>query len=158
MNTKTKSFTLSEMLVVLIITAIVVGLAFSVLTLVRKQIVILQTNAEETTKNELLENKLLVDFNKYSSIEVLNENLIQFKNEIDSTSYVILDTYIISNRDTLTSKLHQIDFYYKNKLVEKGRIDAIKVTLEPKKEILKPLFVYKTNDATELNEINLNGL
>lgn len=38
MNNKVKSFTLSELLVVMIITAIVVGMAFSVLRLVQKQI------------------------------------------------------------------------------------------------------------------------
>ncbi|TEB40727.1 hypothetical protein D0809_29130, partial [Flavobacterium circumlabens] len=35
---KVKSFTLSELLIVMIITAIVVGMAFSVLRLVQKQI------------------------------------------------------------------------------------------------------------------------
>ncbi|WP_445456106.1 PulJ/GspJ family protein [Flavobacterium sp. HNIBRBA15423] len=156
MNTKTKSFTLSEMLIVLIITAIVVGLAFSVLSLVRKQIVILQTNAEETTKKELLENKLIVDFNRYSEIKIKEENLFQFKNEVDSVFYTIIDSYIIVNKDTLTNKLHHIDYYYKNALVKNGRIDALKVTLEPKKDVFKTLFIYKTNDATALNEINLN--
>ena len=157
MNNKTKSFTLSEMLVVLIITAIVVGLAFSILTLVRKQIKMLQTSAEETTVNELLESKLLIDFNKYSEISINDDNLIRFKNELDSTFYSIKDNYIISNKDTLANKLNQIDFYYKNRVVNFGKIDALKIILEPKKGILKPIFVYKNNDATELNELNLNG-
>lgn len=157
MNTKIKSFTLSEMLVVLIITAIVVGLAFSVLTLVRKQIVILQTNAAAATKRELLENKLVIDFNTYSDIKIIDKNLLQFKNEMDSTTYNIIDKLIVVKEDTLTSDLYQIAYYYKNVMVEKGRVDAVKITLEPKKEVFKSLFIYKTNDASELNEMNLNG-
>ena len=157
MNNKVKSFTLSEMLVVLVITAIVVGLAFSILTLVRKQIRILQTNAEETTKRELLESKFIIDFNKYSEISINDENLIKFKNELDSTFYTIKDNFIITNNDTIANKLNKIDFYYKNKIITIGRIDALKIVLEPKKGVYRTIFVYRKNDATELNEINLDG-
>lgn len=157
MNNKVKSFTLSEMLVVLVITAIVVGLAFSILTLVRKQIRILQTNAEETTKRELLESKFIIDFNKYSEISINDENLIKFKNELDSTFYTIKDNFIITNNDTIAKKMNKIDFYYKNKIITIGRIDALKIVLEPKKGVYRAIFVYRKNDATELNEINLDG-
>ncbi|MBQ52974.1 MAG: hypothetical protein CMF35_15035, partial [Leeuwenhoekiella sp.] len=43
-KTKLKAFTLSEMLVVLAITAIVVSLAFVILNLVTKQIQLISTN------------------------------------------------------------------------------------------------------------------
>ncbi|VXB36736.1 conserved hypothetical protein [Flavobacterium sp. 9AF] len=158
MNTKTKSFTLSEMLVVLIITAIVVGLAFSVLTLVRKQIFILQTNAEQTTKKELFEYKLNLDCNRYSEIKLLDDNTLLLKSEIDSVLYTFnIPLVVLNNQDTIATNLHEITYFYKNKLVNQGRIDAIKIMIEPKKGIFKPLFIYKTNDATELNDLQTNG-
>ena len=61
MNKKLNSFTLSEMLVVLVITAIVVGLAFSVLSLVRKQVYRLQNDTDKRVQYDLLKNKLFID-------------------------------------------------------------------------------------------------
>jgi Tfp pilus assembly protein FimT len=55
---KLKSFTLSELLIVMIITAIVVGMAFSVLRLVQKQIHTIQTNFDKSSTLALFEQRL----------------------------------------------------------------------------------------------------
>lgn len=158
MKTKVKSFTLSEMLVVLIITAIVVGMAFSVLTLVRKQVNILKLNSEEETEIELLKTKLFIDFNSFSEVNYSENKQIFFKNEIDSTFYIIKDNFIIENLDTLTTKLNSVKIFYKNKIVTQGRIDAIEIEIEKNKKTKESIFIFKMNDAQEVNEINFNGI
>ncbi|HBI00707.1 MAG TPA: hypothetical protein DDY18_03685, partial [Flavobacterium sp.] len=60
---KVKSFTLSELIVVMIITVIVVGIAFSVLLLVKKQIKGIEKNYQKTTQLALFEEKFWRDFN-----------------------------------------------------------------------------------------------
>ena len=49
-------------------------------------------------------------------------------------------------------------FFYKNSQVEKGKIDAIKFIIEEKREVFKSIFVYKYNDATDINDIESNGI
>lgn len=158
MKTKIKSFTLSEMLVVLIITAIVVGMAFSVLTLVRKQVNILKLNSEDETEIELLKSKLFIDFNSFSEVNYSENKQIFFKNEIDSTFYIIKDNFIIENQDTLTKKLNTVKAFYKNKIVTQGKIDAIEVDIEKNKKTKESIFIFKMNDAQEINEIYFNGI
>ncbi len=158
MKTKVKSFTLSEMLVVLIITAIVVGMAFSVLTLVRKQVNILKLNSEEETEIELLKSKLFIDFNSFSEVNYIEKKQIFFKNEIDSTLYIISDNFIIENQDTLTTKLYSFQTFYKSNIVTQGRIDAIEIEIEKNKKTKESIFIFKMNDAEEINEINFNGI
>ena len=49
-NSKVQAFTLSEMIVVLIITSIVIGMAFSVLRLVQKHMGGIQDNFNRSTE------------------------------------------------------------------------------------------------------------
>lgn len=158
MNRKLNSFTLSEMLVVLIITAIVVGLAFSVLSVVRRQVHKLQSDTDLRVKYDMLKSKLFLDFNKYPNAYLSGDHTFLFKSEIDSTIYIIKDNQIVSNQDTLIKNVKEAQFFYKNSQVEKGKIDAIKFIIEEKREVFKSIFVYKYNDATDINDIESNGI
>ena len=158
MNKKLNSFTLSEMLVVLIITAIVVGLAFSVLSIVRRQVHKLQSDTDQRVKYDMIKSKLFLDFNKYPNAYHSGDDTFLFKSEIDSTIYIIKDNQIVSNQDTLIKNVKEAQFFYKNSQVEKGKIDAIKFIIEEKREVFKSIFVYKYNDATDINDIESNGI
>lgn len=152
-NKKLKSFTLSEMLVVLIITAIIVGLAFSVLNVVRKQVSKLQSDADERVKYDLLKSKLFFDFNKYPSTSIIEKEYILFESELDSSTFIFKDNLLISHEDTLMTKVADVKFYNKGTEVYSGKIDAIKIDVEEKKEIFKIIFAYRHTDATDINEI-----
>ena len=95
---KIKAFTLSEMIIVLILTAIVVGLAFTVLGLVQKHMLSIQKNYNTQTEVKKLETSLWLDFNRFSKIEFDNiENKLKFKTEIDSITYQFFDAKIIKH-------------------------------------------------------------
>lgn len=157
MNKKLNSFTLSEMLVVLVITAIVVGLAFSVLSLVRKQVYRLQNDTDKRVQYDLLKNKLFLDLNKYPNTYLVKEDSFVCKSELDSIRYKYNDNYIIVESDTMMNNVKEIKFFYKNFEVINGKIDAIRVMIEERRGIFKTIFVYKLNDATDSNDIELNG-
>lgn len=158
MNKKLNSFTLSEMLVVLIITAIVVGLAFSVLSLVKKQVFKLQTDTDKKTQYDLVKNKLYFDFNTYSKAYIVDEHSFMFKNEIDSSIYSYNNALLVLNKkDTLQKNIKEIKFFYKNIEIKEGRIDAIKIVIEERKDIFNSIFAYKYNDATDLNDLQPHG-
>lgn len=150
MNIKPKisAFTLSEMIVVIILTSIVVGMAFSVLSLVQKHMHSIQNNFNKNTELNKLEQSLWIDFNRYSKVRFeMSQNRLFFYNEMDSTSYDFTGTSIIKERDTFNIALRQKTLYFDGDKVQKGYTDAIKLELSEAFQN-QTLFVFKRNDAT----------
>jgi hypothetical protein len=145
---KLKSFTLAELLVVMIITAIVVGMAFTVLRIVQKQIHAIQTNFDKTSTLALFEQKLWQDFNETNAIIYDNQNqTLMMTSEIDTITYLFKEDFSMRNLDTIKLKINPNNAFFKGKEVTKGYIDAIRLSAEtslPDYEI----FVSKKNDIT----------
>jgi prepilin-type N-terminal cleavage/methylation domain-containing protein len=145
---KIESFTLPELLVVMIITAIVVGMAFSVLRLVQKQIHTIETNFEKTSSLALFEQKIWQDFNELSVIQYNeNKHSLLMESEMDTVLYSFQENYTLRNADTLKFKLGINKLFFEGKEVKEGNIDAMSisgVTELPDYEI----FVSKKNDLT----------
>jgi hypothetical protein len=145
---KLKSFTLAELLVVMIITAIVVGMAFTVLRIVQKQIHAIQTNFDKTSTLALFEQKLWQDFNETNAIIYDNQNqTLMMTSEIDTITYLFKEDFSMRNLDTIKLKIDPKNAFFKGKEVTKGYIDAIRLSAEtslPDYEI----FVSKKNDIT----------
>ena len=147
-NNKIKAFTLSEMIIVLILTSIVVGLAFSVLSLVQKHMFSIQQNYNKTTELNMLEVALHLDFNRYSKVNYNNlENEIKFISPIDSISYKFYENMIIKETDTFNIQLQNKMFFFDGETVANGKMDALKL-LTSKDFQNQVLFIYKKNDAS----------
>jgi type II secretory pathway pseudopilin PulG len=146
MKNKIKSFTLAELLVVMIITAIVVGIAFSVLRLVQKQIVAIQKNYNKSTSLSLFEQRLWQDFNIYTdlSFDSAKGNLF-LKSPLDSVTYTFEDRCVLRNNDTIPLKLEIEKIYFEGKEVQSGAIDAISFSGEAELRNYR-IFVSKKND------------
>ena len=145
---KIKAFTLSELVVVLILTSIVVGLAFSVLTLVQKHMAGIQQNFANSTELNKLEQSLWLDFNRYPRIRYdAQEEELTFANDMDSITYRFHDTYIVKTMDTFQIQLQNKTMYFDGNHRETGAMDAIKLET-PKALQNQTLFIYKENDAT----------
>ncbi|QYJ68274.1 PulJ/GspJ family protein [Flavobacterium litorale] len=143
---KIKSFTLSEMLVVMIITAIVVGIAFSVLRLVQKQIITVERNFQKTTEISLFEQRIWQDYNQHNKIVTTNNKII-LTSVTDTVIYNFSQNYVLRNTDTINVKLAIDKFYYLGKEVKSGFIDAVSISAE--NEIPNhTLFVSTQYDAT----------
>ena len=147
-NHRIKSFTLPELLVVMILTAIVVGMAFSVLRLVQQQIHIIETNFEKTSTFALFEQRLWQDFNEMNSVQFnANENRLLLESEMDTVVYSFQEDYILRNADTIKLRLATNKLFFKGKEVQEGVIDA--VLLSGKVELPDfEIFVSKKNDLT----------
>ena len=147
-KSKIEAFTLSEMIVVLILTSIVIGLAFSVLSLVQKHMHGIQGNFNRNTELNKLEQSLWLDFNRYSKIRFDDrENELHFSTEIDSVIYKFDEKYIIKDSDTFPIHLQNKTMFFVGDIVIKGKVDALK--LEASKTFQnQKLFIFKHNDAT----------
>lgn len=148
MNNKNKisAFTLTEILVVLVISAIVVGLAFSVLDLVQNNLRAIKNNYAAATEVQHLKQQLKIDFNRYHDIEY-NERLqeLSLKNAIDSVHYSFLDRIVIRNEDTIPVSISGVEFFFFGNTISEGKADAVKIILgKPSDDFL---FVSKINDS-----------
>jgi len=147
-KTKTPSFTLPELLVVMIITSIVVGMAFSVLRLVQNQIHAIQINFEKTSRLALFEQQLWQDFNDKSIIQFnQQENSLRMESEMDTVMYSFQGNYILRNTDTIKLKLQINKLFFDGKAVQRDTIDALSISGKaelPDYEI----FVSRKNDLT----------
>lgn len=145
---KIKAFTVSELSIVLLLTSIVVGLAFMVLGLVQQQMGAIQTNFNTTLEINKLETALWLDFNRYPIIRFNeSENRLVLKNELDSVTYVLAESYCIKDQDTFPVQLENKHFYFDGKEVKTHPIDAMKLTTTIPFQN-RELFIYVNNDAT----------
>lgn len=145
---KLKSFTLSELIVVMIITAIVVGMAFSVLRIVQKQIHTIQTNFEKTTTLALFEQKLWQDFNEPHNIMYdSSKQLLIMTSEIDTVTYSFQEKFSMRNRDTIKLKVIPKKAFFRGKEISSGQIDAMSIFAETELPDYQ-IFVSKKNDLT----------
>lgn len=149
MKTKVQAFTLNEMVIVMIISTIVIGLAFTVLSLVQRHMWSIQQNFSLNTEFNRLEQALWIDTNNFSSISYnKTENTLQFTSVIDSTLYQFKEGYVLKDRDTFKIVIEQKTFFFNGNKIDKGRVDAIRLEL-PKQYKDQSVFIFKHNDATQ---------
>lgn len=152
-DNKVKSFTLSELLVVMIITVIVVGIAFSVLSLVQRQIHSIRNNFDKTSTLSLFEQRLWQDFNSHNNIYYATDRLLLLS-DVDTVDYRFKSNYTLRNSDTIPLNIVVKKTYFTGNEIKSGPIDA--VSLSAKGELPHYLiFVSKENDAS--NFMNRDG-
>ena len=145
---KIKAFTLSEMIVVLLITTIVVGMAFSVLNLVQRQMNGIERNYEKNTELNLLRQSLWIDFNRNDRVFYDQKSgELSFINGLGKLNYLIGENLIVKDKDTFRLKWETQKYYFANEEKSFGEIDAI--DFRTTKEFgSQKLFVYKSNSST----------
>jgi hypothetical protein len=149
---KLTSYTLSEIIVVLILTSIVTGMAFSVLRLVQNHMATIRYNYTHQTEINKLKQALWLDFNRYTDMEYKPiENKLWLKNELDSTFYAFHQKYIVSELDTFNIVVVDKSFFYLGNKTSTGVIDAIKITTS-KAFQHQVIFAYKKPEANSYME------
>lgn len=151
---KIPAFTLTEMLVVLAITAIIAGLAFAIITLFTKNMQSIENNYSKGTKRSLFTDQLTVDFNRYHTIgyDPLGRELI-FKNPLDSVTYLWEENWVLRGTDTLLDLPTDLELYNSGEKVEAGNTDAIKIIFGEKEGDF--IFIFQSKDA--YSQITGNG-
>jgi type II secretory pathway pseudopilin PulG len=142
------AFTLSEMIVVLILTSIVVGMAYTVLGMVQKQMIVIQQNYLNQTNLKKLETSLWLDFGRYNSVYYAStENELKFSNEIGSLTYKFMGGYVIRETDTFATLIKSKELFFEAKKIDQGFVDALRIVTDNATQNQK-LFIFKNNDAT----------
>lgn len=149
---KIPSYTLSELIVVIIITSIVVGLAFSILRLVQNQIFSIRQNFENTTEVRKLEQSLTLDFNRYKTINYDPiKDILYFSTPINFTNYQFENDFVVKELDTFQVSINRKNLYKMGEIVNDGKIDGVKLFCS-KKSQSRELFIFKQNAAIDYIE------
>lgn len=139
--------TINEMLVVIIISSIVIGMAFTVLRMVQQHMWSIQNHMSKNTTLVRLEQSLWIDFNTYNkAVYNASEALLIFKSELDSVTYKLSETYITKTKDTFRLKLKNKNVFFNGHAISSGAIDAIELEYGNSKPS-HTLFVYNRKEA-----------
>ncbi|MEM6816404.1 MAG: hypothetical protein AAF600_18760 [Bacteroidota bacterium] len=145
-KTKVKAFTLSEMLVVLLLTIIVVGLAFTILNLVQKQMGDIQSGFEANSEKNRLKQILWKDFGTYSRVFYKSEtNQLVCENPKERVSYEFQENLVIRALDSFRVNIKSTSGYFIGKTIVSGEVDALELQLDDPSSTL--LLIYKMNTA-----------
>ena len=149
---KTKAFTFSELIVVLLLTVVVVGLAFSVLSFVQQHFRQIRTNYEMQTSFRQLETALWIDVNRYPQLAWnAKEQTCVLTSPIDTIAYHFGATNTIRDKDTFLFSVSPT-MYFKGQITNDALVDGLALTLE-REGIKAFVFVSKELDAkTQLNK------
>ena len=114
-------------MVVLVITTVVVGMAFAVLNLVQRQMGSIETIYAIKTDINKLRQSLWIDFSRYDYIAVdQKSNKIMLSNELERRQYEIINGNSIRT-ENLEMEFESIAYYFDNQKVVQGEIDAISI-------------------------------
>ena len=150
---KVTGFTIHEMVVVVLLTSLVVGLAFSVLGLVRKQMGAIRQNFQYQEAVHKFEQRLWLDMHRcnYAYYDIRN-NELKMTNVLSTVTYRFGDQYVLRNADTLEMVIAKKQWYFDGQRVENGLVDALELTTA-RNFLSRDLFIFKDNDA----DIYMNG-
>lgn len=128
-NKAFKAYTISELLVVMLTSIIIIGLCYTVLQFVMRQFYNYQSIFELSMQQEVAEDVLFKDF--FDHEHIIKENdFVVFYNSIDTIVYKISKENLIRGKDTLLYQTIQVNCFNLGEEVLSGPIDAIKIDFE----------------------------
>mgnify|MGYP005831404323 CR=1 FL=1 len=131
------------MLIVLVISSLLVGIAFSVLNLIQSQVLMIKEYYHLKTREKQTQEILSVDLNRHSTIfYIRKDSVLSFTSPIDTINYKLNNSLLVRKDDTLYSGLRKIEFYNNGVLTKDKNIDALKVFFTDERYI----FLYKRMD------------
>ncbi|NVK51291.1 MAG: type II secretion system protein [Flavobacteriaceae bacterium] len=143
---KVDAFTLSELLVVLVISGIVISITFLALQMVQKQLKEIQVNYRDQQEIQLFERVIVNDLNTRKAIFKKEENHLIFYGMNDSISYTFERDYFIREKDTFKLKIVNKKFLLDAKEITSGRFDAASFKFSQSFST-KEIFVYSVKDS-----------
>ncbi|MFD2568598.1 prepilin-type N-terminal cleavage/methylation domain-containing protein [Pseudotenacibaculum haliotis] len=149
MNTtkKIQAFTLSELLVVLVISSIVVTLSFLALGNVQKQVRSINQTFEKQQQIIKLERWITMDINTSKARFDQNNKVLECSNAKETAKYRFTESGIIRGTDTLKLVPKKMKLYLDGEEVKSGTVDALEFTFSDT-YAQKGFFVFKRKDAS----------
>ncbi|QLE02053.1 hypothetical protein HX109_10985 [Galbibacter sp. BG1] len=137
---------MNELIVVMVITVIVIGLAYTVLNLVQSHMKGISYNLDNASENSLMQQALTIDINRFNEAYIGPNGKMVFRNELDSVTYFYEESYFVREVDTFNIEVGETSFYLDNREIYSGKFDAIQIEVNPM-DRMSTIFIYRQNDA-----------
>jgi len=142
-RTKIPSFTLSELLMVMLLTVLISGICYMVLGYVQKKITVFTTHVDTSLHINTVEHLITNDLNRFDNIHwFAQNNMIVFKNPIDSVMYEFKDNALLRNKVLLLEPINKKAFFFRGVPIPSGVLDAF--VLEIQDPVGLPLKIFFT--------------
>ncbi len=144
---KVNAFTLTEMLVVIVVASLVISMTFLVLSMVRKQVIGIQNSYQNQQQVHFFETALLRDLNNYNVSYIPTKKQLLLERSKDSIAYRFYSDYVLRGKDTLWVAIKNKKLFLDGTEVEKNNVNALEIEFT---EVYgnKKIFVFSTNDAS----------
>ncbi len=146
LNKKLHAFTLSEMMVVLVLSTIVISIAMVVLNLIQKQIAVVRNQFEQNTHIQQLETALWRDLNSGNVLFDDKRDELVIYSFKDTVKYHFNDNYTLRNNDTIRAEVLEYQMFSDGYKIKGNKVDAISLRIN-KSGQQRNLFVFKPNAA-----------
>ncbi len=124
---KLKGFTLSEIIVVLAISGVVVLAAFEVILLLEKHMGSLRKSFNYKEEVEIVEYALLNDLNTHKGYYSYKEKTIYFYSPLDTVAYKLRDSVLMRKKDMLSDNIKEYCLFFEGDKVSDGCFDAVSI-------------------------------
>lgn len=122
---KVPSFTLSELLMVMLLTVLIAGLCYTVLGYVQKKITAFTSQVDTSLHINTIEHLITNDLNRFNTIDWYASNkTVVFKNPIDSVVYEFKDNVLFRNKVLLLQQVNKKTFFFRGVPIASGPLDA----------------------------------
>lgn len=149
---KIKAFTLAELLVVLVLSIIVIGIAFSALNIINKNFNEYRSWYLSLSQKRELEAQLSIDFHRSTKIQFYKSQnkliLKTYKGSVEMLEYTFLQNEIIIQSDTLEIPYKSYNFFFNGTVIENGQVDGLKIIFSDSEKDF--LFISKFNSSKNL--------
>lgn len=148
-NVKVASFTLGELLMVMLLTVLISGLCYTVLGYLQKKTMEFTGNIDAVLHLTTVEQQIQNDVYQYHSFW-WNSNLqtLEMSNATGSIRYEFKEGKLYRNNLLLLDRVDQKTFFFRGKAIPSGAIDALLIeTSDPLKFSLKLFFVQPQSAA-----------
>lgn len=147
-NIRLKAFTITEIIIVMVITTVVAGIAFTVLRVTQKNIGNITENYSYKTNIQHLEQKLTLDFNSYTQLQWDDgKQTLVLRTPIAEKKYQFSSDSIVADQDIFAVKLHEKKLYFQGEEVVSGNIDAVALNFSGTSDQYR-IFVFRPTDLT----------
>lgn len=127
---KVQAYTVVEMLIVMILSTIVIGLAVMVLSLIQRHVNTIGKadgiNAEILTLDKALTN----DMDTFTAYYDNQKEELLFQNPTDTVIYKFMDSFLLRNEDTIKVAIQEKKFYLETQEKKQGDVDAIELFIK----------------------------
>ena len=144
---KIRAYTLTEVLIVLALTAVVAALSFSALGFVKRSLSLIDSNYSFANDYRNLERDLTLDLNSAWDVRAITKGQLKLENPVNTISYKIESGHLIKNQDTIYSGSIDWTLFYKGAKTISGPVDALKLTFSEGNP--SGLFVSKTQSTKD---------